>query len=282
MTSVYSSGDPDRSLPLLWGTPEPPTRGPKPALTVERIVRAAIDVADGDGLGALSMRRIAERLGVGTMSLYTYVPGKGELIDLMVDSVVGERVVGERVPAGSPSTGEVEAAPAPAPAPPSSGWRASLERLAREGLASYERHPWLLQLAWNRPPLGPNVLDDEEATLAALSGSGLEPRELVAAATLVSNYTQGAARAVVDAALAEKRTGVSEEQFWADRTKFWDVYFDPERYPRISEMYAAGAYDDEVDAFEFGLQRVLDGIEALVRAQGAGPTPAAGTSRGSS
>jgi AcrR family transcriptional regulator len=279
MTSVYSSGDPDRSLPLLWGTPEPPTRGPKPALTVERIVRAAIDLADGDGLGALSMRRIAERLGVGTMSLYTYVPGKGELIDLMVDSVVGERGA-----AGSPGA---SGASGPAPgagaseAPPS-GWRASLERLAREGLAGYQRHPWLLQLAWNRPPLGPNVLDDEEATLAALSGSGLEPRELVAAATLVSNYTQGAARAVVDAALAEKRTGVSEEQFWAARMKFWEVYFDPERYPRISEMYAAGAYDDEVDAFEFGLQRVLDGIEALVRAQGAGPTPAAGTSRGSS
>jgi AcrR family transcriptional regulator len=268
MTSVYSSGDPDRSLPLLWGTPEPPTRGPKPALTVERIVRAAVDLADGDGLGALSMRRIAERLGVGTMSLYTYVPGKGELIDLMVDSVVGERAPAR----SSGASGSSGPAPGPGGAPEaaSPGWRASLERLAREGLASYERHPWLLQLAWNRPPLGPNVLDDEEATLAALSGSGLEPRELVAAATLVSNYTQGAARAVVDAALAEKRTGVSEEQFWAARMTFWDVYFDPERYPRISEMYAAGAYDDEVDAFEFGLQRVLDGIEALVRAQGAG------------
>ena len=87
----YSGGgDPERSIELLWGLREPPGRGPKPRLTVAKITRSAIELADTEGLTALSMRRVAERLGVSTMSLYTYVPGKAELIDLMLDTVYGE------------------------------------------------------------------------------------------------------------------------------------------------------------------------------------------------
>jgi hypothetical protein len=93
MTMEYSgSGDPGRTMALLWGTQKRPGRGPKPGLSVERIVRAAIEVADAEGLAALSMRRLADRLGVSTMSLYTYVPSKAELIDVMLDVVLGEAV----------------------------------------------------------------------------------------------------------------------------------------------------------------------------------------------
>ena len=83
------SGDLSRSLELLWGTREPATRGPKAELSLERIVDAAVALADREGLGALSMRRVATELGVGTMSLYRHVPGKGELLDLMLDRVGG-------------------------------------------------------------------------------------------------------------------------------------------------------------------------------------------------
>ena len=86
-TEHSGSGDVSRSLELLWGLGERPSRGPKPGLTLDRIVTAAVAVADAEGLGALSMRRVATDLGVGTMSLYRYVPGKAELLDLMLDKV---------------------------------------------------------------------------------------------------------------------------------------------------------------------------------------------------
>ena len=85
------SSDPIRGLVLLWGRRERPTRGPKPALDIERIVRAGVEVADAEGLEALSMRKVAGRLGVGTMSLYRYVPSKQELLDLMFDATLAER-----------------------------------------------------------------------------------------------------------------------------------------------------------------------------------------------
>ncbi|HEY1176756.1 MAG TPA: TetR/AcrR family transcriptional regulator, partial [Phytomonospora sp.] len=72
----------------MWGVRERSSRGPKQGLTIEAIVRTAIALADAEGLAALSMRKVAERLGVGTMSLYTYVPGKPELLDLMLDAAI--------------------------------------------------------------------------------------------------------------------------------------------------------------------------------------------------
>src|ERR1700754_3557298 len=100
MTEYGGSGGPQRSLELLWRRQQPPTRGPKQRLDLDEIVRAAIEVADADGLSALSMRKVAERLGVGTMSLYTYVPGKAELVDVMLDTVCGEVGMPEDVPGG--------------------------------------------------------------------------------------------------------------------------------------------------------------------------------------
>ena len=92
MTEYGGSGDPERSLELLWRVRQPSSRGPKPKLDLDQIVSVAIELADEEGLAPLSMRKVAERLGVGTMSLYTYVPGKAELIDLMIDATAS-RVV---------------------------------------------------------------------------------------------------------------------------------------------------------------------------------------------
>ncbi|HEU5108618.1 MAG TPA: TetR/AcrR family transcriptional regulator [Micromonosporaceae bacterium] len=251
MTEYSGSGDPARSLALLWRTRERASRKGKPELSVELIVRAAIEVADSAGLAALSMRRVAERLGVGTMSLYTYVPGKAELLDVMVDTVYGEI-----------------AAPAPGPA----GWRARLEHVARANLALYQRHPWLLQVATSRPVLGPNAIAKYDNELRAIDGIGLTDVEMDSVLTLISGYVHGAARGAAEAAAAEQHTGQTDEQWWYAHAPFLERILDPGRYPTAARVGAAAgehhqaAYDAE-HAFEFGLARVLDGIEVLINSR---------------
>jgi AcrR family transcriptional regulator len=256
MTEYSGSGDPARTMALLWGVQKQPTRGPKPGLTVEQIVRAAIAFADADGLGALSMRRVAERLGVSTMSLYTYVPGKGELLDLMLDTVCGEIA-----PADGPGM--------------TGGWRAQLERVARENWALYLRHPWMLQVAaMSRPPLGPHLIAKYDRELTAVAGIGLTEVEMDSVLTLVLGHAEGAARRALEISQVEQRTGLTDEQWWLAVEPLLTSVFDAERFPTAARVGAAAgsahnaAYDPE-HAFTFGLQRLLDGIEVLVQARSA-------------
>jgi AcrR family transcriptional regulator len=214
---------------------EPPSRGPKPGLTLAQIVTAAVELADAEGLDAVSMRRLAAELGAGTMSLYRYVPGKAELVDLMLDTVFRET----------------------APPPEDAGWREALEHYARTIWASYRRHPWSAP-AEARPVLGPGSLDRYEGMLRAVAATGLAPGDVVNATELVGHYVAGAARR------AAEETDVDDEEWWAAREPFWERYFDVERYPTITALYEAGAFEARADAFEFGLQRVLDGIEAYL------------------
>lgn len=250
MATDYSGGgDPQRSVELLWGTREPPRRGPKPKLTVEAIVRAAIEVADAEGLPALSMRRVAEQVGVTAMSLYTYVPGKAELLDVMIDRVSAETARPAEVPGG---------------------WRGRLEQLARENWALYHRHPWVLQVATSRPPLGPGVTGKYDYELGAVDGIGLSDVEMDAVLSLVLGHVEGAARRSLDAAQVVQRTGLTDEQWWEAAGPALDKVFDVDRYPTAARVGAAageqygGAASPE-HAFEFGLRRILDGVEALVR-----------------
>ncbi|CAA9547133.1 MAG: Transcriptional regulator, AcrR family, partial [uncultured Thermomicrobiales bacterium] len=250
VTTEYSGrGDPARSLALLWEGRKEPTRGPKPGLSLERIVRAAIEVADAEGLAVTSMRRVAERLGVGAMSLYTYVPGKAELLDVMLDTVFGEE---------------------PGADDPAGGWRAGLERRARQDSALYRRHPWVLQVSSARSVLGPNEIAIFESSLRTVSGIGLDGGEMVAVVSLVGGYVRGAAQGAIEAALAAQRTGLTDDQWWAARAPLLEKYFDPARYPIVSSVQQSGAFDGPADGadynlqrtldeFEFGLQRVLDG-----------------------
>ncbi len=234
--------DPIIGLKLLWGRREPATRGPKPGLDLERVVAAGIAIADAEGLEGLSMRRVAERLGVGTMTLYRYVPAKQELLDLMFDTVVGEEPGDDR----------------------SRTWRERLEFFARCNLETFRRHPWMLELPARRPPLGPNVFGGFDAMLQALDGTALNGNERVGAATLVGNYVAGASRAVVESSVLERRTGMSDETWWEERSALWDEFFSPERFPAITAAYADDGYSEPLEDFEFGLQLVLDGIEALI------------------
>ena len=216
----------DRSLDLLWA-PRRRRRGPAPALTLEAIARAGVGLADADGLAAVSMRRVAAALGVAPMALYRYVPGKAELLDAMADHALG------------------------APPPPANGdWRARVTAHARATRDVHERHPWLGTTG--RPPLGPNAVAAFDALLAALAGAGLPPADTVAAAELVGGYAAGAA--------AREDAAARTARFWAERPGFWERHYTPERFPALTALYEAGAYDDPPDAFEFGLQRILDGI----------------------
>jgi AcrR family transcriptional regulator len=267
MTEYSSRGDPHRSMALLWGRGEPPTRGPKQALSVPEIVTAAVALADTEGLGALSMRRVAERLGKSPMALYTYVPGKAELLDLMLDSVLGELAAHH------------ERGPGP------DGWRVAVEAWAAAQWAWCERHPWVLHLGTSRAVLGPNELDAFEAALRLVDGLGLTGVEMQRVVGAVGSFVTGTAKAVADARAAEQVTGVSDDDWWNARSPLLDEMAGDvwaERYPVTTRLDAEQAFAqldrddadatpytvrDALDTFEFGLARLLDGIAAFVAAR---------------
>lgn len=263
MAEYTGRGDPRRSMALLWGMGDPPTRGPKPGLSVATIVSTAIELADAEGLDALSMRKVSERLGKSPMALYTYVPGKAEILDLMLDTVLGE------LPTEYPVDG---------------GWRGGVEASARHGWAFYQRHPWVLQVSGARAVLGPHEFDQYEAQLRLYDGLGLSGVEMARSVGVVSSFVRGAAKAVADTRSAERATGVSDDEWWSARAPLLDeAPIDwGGRYPTITKLEAEGAFSqldrdpddatpylerDALDTFEFGLQRLLDGIEALVESR---------------
>jgi len=248
VTEFSGGGDLKRSIALLWGVSGTGRRGPKPSRSVEEVVSAAITLADAEGLPALSMRRVAETLGLSPMSLYTYVPSKAELVDLMVDRVAAE--ISE-------------------PDPALTGWREKVEHLARQRWSMAQHHPWLMQVGVHRPPLGPNVLAKLETTLQALDGLGLSELEMDHLSVLILDYVRGSARAALDAREVEKQSGITDEQWWALNEELLQGLIEPSDYPttvRVGDAYKAAqlAGLNPVANFEFGLQRVLDGIAVFI------------------
>jgi AcrR family transcriptional regulator len=251
-TEFTGTGDPARSMALLWrtGGEGGPRPGPRPGLDVDRIVAAAVRLADADGLAALSMRRVAAELGVGAMTLYTHVPGKGELVDLMLDGVLGEMYPDEDVVR-------------------SGGWRDRLEAVARANWELFLRHPWTVHLATGRPPLGPGLMRKYELELRAVDGLGLSELQMDLVVTLLNGFVRGSVGGVHERAAAERATGTTEEQWWRATEPYLARVFDAERYPTAArvgpvageELQAAYAPER---TFEFGLARLLDGIGALV------------------
>jgi AcrR family transcriptional regulator len=242
------AGDPARVLELLWGAEAPgPRRGRRPALSVEQIVAAAIAIADRDGLEAVTMRRLAESLGVGPMALYTYVRGKAELLDLMLDRVYAEMPRVRRP----------------------SGWRARLTALARENRALYETHPWAAAISTGRPPLGPGVMAKYEHELSALDHLGLDDVEMDAALTFLLDFVRSSALAAQDALATHRDSGITDEQWWAANAPLLERAVDPDAYPTAARVGSAagaaqGAAYSPDHAWEFGLERVLDGLGALI------------------
>jgi AcrR family transcriptional regulator len=250
-----------RSMELLWdgparspdGTADRPAPGPKPGLTLDRIVDAAITLADRDGIDGVSMRRVATELGVGTMSLYRYVPGKAELLALMLDRV------------GAPDESAFGG----------SSWRDTVEAAARGTYRLYLAHPWLLQVNWTRPVLGPNSVASMEIYMRGLDGLGLTGQERIAVVIMVDSYVVGQARQRIQYEAVTVQSGLSDEEFWGQQYPYLEKAMTSGRYP------AMAALDDDAfsmgweDSFEFGLARILDGMAALIegRVRPARPDP---------
>src|SRR5581483_206988 len=189
------SGDPARTLRLLWRDPAAiPRHGPRQQLTIDQVVAAATALADAEGLDAVTMRRVAGRLGVVPMSLYTYVPGKAELLDLMLDAAY------QRMPRTATA------------GPP---WRHRVAAVAADNRALFEAHPWAAVVSTARPPLGPGLMAKYEHELAALDGLGLTDIQMDAALTYLLTFVQAWARAAADAQATRQGTALDEEQWWA-------------------------------------------------------------------
>jgi AcrR family transcriptional regulator len=255
-------GDARRSLELLWrATADEPRPGPKQALTVDAIVDAAIELADAQGMAALSMRAVGQRLGRTGMALYTYVPGKTELVDLMYD--------------------RAHAALPPA-YPPADGWRAAAQAWADDLWACYQAHPWVLQVSQVRPVMGPCEYATVEAVTRILSETGLPARLLTRAVGTLFHFVRGAASTVAEAGQAVTDTGQTNEEWWAERSAMLpEVVPDfAERYPTIVRLGAQDTFEwDESrpyleqqarETFEVGLSIILDGVESAVRRESGG------------
>jgi AcrR family transcriptional regulator len=230
------------SIEEAWGRRRRPRRGPKPALGLERIVDAAVKVAAADGLAAVSMSRVAAELGSSPMGLYRYVAAKDELLALMVDAALG--------------------APPAAP-PPNEGWRAGLSRWAWAYHDALRRHPWTLQVP-SGPAVTPNLTAWLEDGLRSLGETGLAEAEKLSVMLLLSGYVRNEATLVADLGAGEEIMPAWGRQLAA--------LTGPERFPALHAALASGVFDQDDepdDEFVFGLERVLDGIEALVRARAA-------------
>lgn len=249
------AGDPARTLSILWGIQQIPARGPKPGLSIVQIVAAAMTIADtDDGLDSLSMRRVADELGVGTMSIYTYVPSKAELIDLMLDAAYAEVGV---LPEDRTDRGRHR------------NWPAGLRAVADANWRLYQRHPWMLQVSTGRPALGPNAVAKYDLELSAVEGIGLTDVEMDAVISLVHSHVEGMARQKLDARLAERRSGMTDQQWWEATSPVFAEVYEPDRFPVATRVGAAAGQEhnaahDPDHAYEFGLERLLDGIAAYV------------------
>ncbi|WP_199513690.1 TetR/AcrR family transcriptional regulator [Nucisporomicrobium flavum] len=220
------------SVEFLWGGRARPTRGPKPALTLEGIADAGIAVADAEGLAAVSMQRVAADRGYTKMSLYRYVPGKAELIAVMVERAIGEP-----------------------PALSASGWRAALEEWSRLLLGRYLAHPWTIEATVGRRPLGPYEMGWMEVALAAVAELPLSGAERLDTIAVLAGHArmlaQQAAARLGEAEMSTAIAAVLREH--------------GERFPQLTAALAGAATEGGDQAFEYGLARLLDGVEALVR-----------------
>ncbi|WP_431956739.1 TetR/AcrR family transcriptional regulator [Nocardia lijiangensis] len=235
------------TVELLWGTRQPPRRGPKPSLTLGGIVGEAVALADAEGLATLSMQRLAERLGYTKMSLYRYVPGKEQLMALMLDAAMGEP-----------------------PEPPGdvSGplrWREALRAWALAIFERYRAHQWTLELAVGARPMGPNEMGWLEAAVTAMDGMGLTGPERLDTVVLLNGHVRSLAQQVG----AARDTDLAE-QVVRQFAETMDAAAD--RYPAVKAAFAEEAArtanrafgDDLGDALSFGIDRILDGLDVLV------------------
>ncbi|SNT61316.1 transcriptional regulator, TetR family [Streptosporangium subroseum] len=240
-----------RPAPSRPAVPRRAAHEPDQELTRERIVRTAIAIADTEGLAALSMRGVAAKLGVATMSSYRHVNSKDDLVLLMTDAVVGD----VRYPEEPPS-----------------GWRARLEVAGRLQWIMYRRHPWLAQVvSVTRPVPLPNLMTYAEWVLSALDGLGLDAETMLNVHVLLYSYVRGIAVNLESEAQAEAETGMTGEEWMDSQDAALTALAASGGAPTFSKVVAGldEGYDFNLDAlFELGLQSMLDGLAILIQRSG--------------
>ncbi|GAA2392431.1 TetR/AcrR family transcriptional regulator [Streptomyces glaucosporus] len=234
-----------------WGLRERPGKGPRPGLSVSRIVDAAVDLANAEGLPAVSMGRVASALGVSTMSLYRYVSSKDELLVLMQEAAYG-------LPPEGPA--------------PEEGWRVALAHWARAQRDVLYGNLWILRIPIASPPTTPHALAWMERGLVCLRGTGLEEGEKLQVILLVSGFVRNEAMLAADLESTSRASGRTAQETMAAYTGLLGRLADPQRFPEINEVLKSGAMTEEGPPdgeFAFGLERLLDGIEVLIRSRNA-------------
>lgn len=236
-----------RVVAIAWGMLEAPQRGPSRGLSHERIVAAAIEIADSDGLAAVTMQRVAESLGFTTMSLYRYVASKDELLDLMQDAA-GKMPAVDRWPLKQ-------------------GWQASLRLWAEHLRSAYRARPWLLEIPRNSAGLlMPNAMEVADRGLAALEPVRIDLEQKVAVVLNISVLVAGYVRLEQELSAGEEVTLDTE-----GLAVLGEVITD-ERLPALGRLVRAGEYVGSVESgesqnvdveFQMGLDWMIAGIERL-------------------
>jgi len=233
----------DRSDPPIWArTPrEPRGRARAAPRTREEVVRAALAVADDEGFEAVSMRNVAARLGVGTMTLYSYVSSKEDLLDLMFDEVMSELLLPEPLPAG---------------------WREALIAISLRTRDVWLRHPWLSSSIGERSSFGPNSMRHVEQSLAAVSGLGLDGPEAFLVLAAVDDYTLGHVMRQVGMQSGLRREGIDADEWREAMEPYWRAMIATGEFPRLAKVADTEWEFLNEERFELGLGWILDGIAA--------------------
>jgi AcrR family transcriptional regulator len=239
----------------IWARPEP--TGRRAPRSRADIAQAAIAVADAEGIDAVSMRRVATELGLGTMSLYHYVRGKDELLDLMSDGILGGQLVDE--------------------AQLSQGWRPALRAIALATRRNFERHPWILGAMQPRPRMvpGPSSLRHFDQSVGAVADLDVDVKTKMEIVGLIDDYVFGFSLRASLAGLEERV--VEAEPGWMQAVfDYMSLELETGAYPNVQrivdENRAAGGKDEDLATmpldegrFERGLERILDGIEVELK-----------------
>lgn len=249
-----------RAVAIAWGMVADPQRGPKRELSHERIVEAAIELADADGLAAVTMSKVAAALGFTTMALYRYVTAKDELLQLMQDAVIGDHLTGadtDLLGQGAPAPTDDDA----------TGWQRQLRRIADQLYAMYRDHPWLIDIPVSTEQLlSPNNLLIADQAVRAMRPLPISDHEKIGVLLLISTYVRSSAELARDVGEEFTRLSPAARQRRAELIK---ELITAERFPDLRPMVDSGAYlldvDEtpqagEADDYAFGLQLIITGI----------------------
>ncbi|MBB3039406.1 TetR/AcrR family transcriptional regulator [Hoyosella altamirensis] len=247
MSAASDEGLLTPALSKAWGLEAANARGPKPALSADRVIQAAISVAAAEGVDAVSMKRVATELGTGPMSLYRHIASKDDLLNLMVDTACGPPE------ANLPSVDDT--------------WRTGITRWAWTLRQRYQENLWAMSVPVTGAPVAPNSVRWMEAGLQCLAKSSLSESEQVSGILLISSFIRSETTLTAQLGAAMQQAGTADVLAgYADTLRRVTT---PTDFPALTRVLAAGVFDandDEPDFdFRFGLERILDGIETLTR-----------------